>query len=418
MELSRFVRIIPKTDSTILFNTINSCIVECEHIWIPNQDVFLRQFSESELTYLNANQFFIDDGSALKLFYSPTEENVINITISLTEQCNLHCRYCYENDLTTRLVMKTDTVQKIIQYIEKVLESDQKIEMVCFDLIGGEPLLALDSISYLIEGMQQICGVGVHYQIETNGTLFTDQVRDILKDVETTINIALTPPEDHNFMRPFKNGTSTYSTILNNLIDSKDFFASSNHNLVIRYNANKNNSDRIDDFSEYLRDTLSYEFSLEIAPIINYSYNSMCNTLSPAEYSTWFLDKYFALTNDVFCPEKFLLLSRRNKGCTALKEHNIKIHPDGTLALCNAWVVGNRAGNINMLLSGITKENIFSPNFLSGNLDAECRMCKDLFLCGGKRFCRKEDQCHFVDFDIDEYIKMYTKGQSNSSEIV
>lgn len=407
IQLSKYVRVIFVKNHALLFNTINSCIVEVETT--KNCNLLFQGLSTSEIKYLKENDFFIDDKKAIEIFLEDSLSKTLNITISLTEQCNLQCRYCYENNLMFRAVMSFQTIDKIIQYIQNIINSNMHIELVSFDLIGGEPLLAIDKIEYLIAKIQSILNINTHYLIETNGTLFTDQVQKIFEDINLTVQITLTTPSDHNRMRPFKGGAPSYKIILQNLKNAYDFFVKAHHKLILRYNVNKSNIENFDSYITILKKSLHYPFSIELAPVINYSYNDYCDVLSSDDYSKWFLSKYFSITENAYSKERFLLSPKRRKPCMAYEPYNVKIHADGSLALCNAWVSDNRMGNIDMLLAGHKKEDIFLQYNLKKTLDHNCMICANLFLCGGKRLCFNNNPCHFVDFDIDTYIKLYAK---------
>lgn len=112
---------------------------------------------------------------------------------------------------------------------------------------------------------------------------------------------------------------------------------------------------------------------------------------------------------------RFLLPGKRYSSCTAYMPDDIKIHADGSLALCNAWIPQNRCGNIEWLLCGKTKKDIFSAGELyRPDVDNECYACPDLFLCGGKKICNRDNPCEFVDFDINRYIAQYVYGRKGN----
>lgn len=410
MKLSKYVHIVFEDKFTLLFNTINSCIVQLKPTTGGNIESLFDELSEEELCYLELNKFFISDEDALKLFFTVPRQPVLNITVALTERCNLHCRYCYQNDLISRLVMDRCTIDKIVTYISKVLSEHEYINEIHFDLIGGEPLMAMEQVRYLVNKMRNFTDVGIYYLLETNGTLFTDKAREIFDDVNLVAHITLTLPEDHNYVRPFKKEEckdDSFSVILNNLVEADSFFKKKNHQLALRYNLHKKNMDAFDDFLSMMREKLPYEFSVEVAPVIDYEYNEGCDALSTDEYSKWYLPKHFENRQGVFSCEKFLIPSTRCRQCVGYQPNNIKINPDGSLSICNAWVAGNRRGSIDMLLNGETKEGIFPECRHSQELDEECADCEFLFLCGGKRLCRGDNQCHFTDYDIDDYLVRY-----------
>lgn len=416
MKLSRFVRIVPSKTGVILFNTINSCIIELTQDYFSDGEIIWDRFSSDETTYLQENQFFIDDRTAIKKFQTSEPLTQITVILSLTEHCNLRCKYCYENDLRQKSIMSSDTIKKTVDYIASVIQNHPSLEEIHFDLIGGEPLLVVDSIAYLIKLMRPFSDKRVTYLIETNGTLFDINVQNILREVNATIHITLTPKEDHDMMRPFPGPISSYDMILSNLIAAKEFFENPDHLLALRYNVHRGNMEEFDEFISYMHKTLGYPFALETALIANYDYNDWQNPLSQDEYAPWNLSKIFEISDNMYSEERFFLNPKNCHPCIGYQPYSIKVHADGSLALCNTWKPINRQGNIDLLLSGMTKEQIFEESIPLRTLDDECMYCQDLFLCGGKRFCKGDDQCRFIDFDIDDYLKKYVKGRSDNNE--
>lgn len=407
MQLSKYVYILPLNSCVIIFNTINSCIVELETKYLKELNVLTEMLSKEESQYLIENKFFIDEADALNEFTSIDELNSLNIIISLTENCNLQCKYCYQNNLNSTNLIELQTIDKIIEYIKKVIYKNTNIKKIFFDLIGGEPLLAIKQIEYLVQSMGIFDNIDIYYQLETNGTLFTSNIRSIFENKNLIAHITLSMKYDHNNMRPYKNGNGSFSIILENLLQAKEFFLNPSHILAIRYNVHNNNYNDFDDFVTYIRSILSYPFDIETAPIINYEYNSLYNSMSEKSYKIWNLRKHFQYTQDPFSEENFKLTPTKYKQCIGYEKYNIKIFSDGTLGMCNAWFEKNRKGHIDLLLSGIPKENIFPECQYTNKIDYSCISCKDLFLCGGKRFCKVNNQCNFIDVPIKEYLQMY-----------
>ena len=89
------------------------------------------------------------------------------MTLALTGECNLRCRYCYQNAKSG--VRMPWTVLKAAA--DRVLESTSPRVDVIF--AGGEPLLAFDLIEQAVEYIERRrpAGLGVQFSLGTNGTL-------------------------------------------------------------------------------------------------------------------------------------------------------------------------------------------------------------------------------------------------------
>lgn len=100
------------------------------------------------------------------------------VTLILTEKCNLHCTYCYENHKSAR-TMSIDTAKKII-YDE--MTRDDFSEGVNIDFFGGEPFLNFEIIKELVEYIKS-SNFKKPYTVfaTTNGTLVHGEVQNWLK---------------------------------------------------------------------------------------------------------------------------------------------------------------------------------------------------------------------------------------------
>ena len=71
----------------------------------------------------------------------------MKVTLSLTHNCNLSCRYCYSGRKFEK-EMSFVTAQKIVDFAMNITPINQKIE---FSFFGGEPLLCFDLIKQIID---------------------------------------------------------------------------------------------------------------------------------------------------------------------------------------------------------------------------------------------------------------------------
>ena len=102
------------------------------------------------------------------------------VTLVVTNNCNLHCKYCYETH--NEGVMTLDTAIKIIDTELKCIDKDEIIE---FDFFGGEPFLNFTLIRDIYDYIKQqarYLGKKVHCFASTNGTLIHGEIQNWLHD--------------------------------------------------------------------------------------------------------------------------------------------------------------------------------------------------------------------------------------------
>lgn len=152
-----------------------------------------------------------------------------NKTISLivTKDCQLRCKYCYFIGKNSQEKMSFDIAKSAIDYIIDN-ESLFPEKRVFWEFIGGEPMLEvklIDSIcDYIteqtyIKGHKWFCSN--HFTIATNGINYgTKDVQKFISKHNHNLSIAITIDGTrikHDMNRIYKNGRGSYDTILKNI---------------------------------------------------------------------------------------------------------------------------------------------------------------------------------------------------------
>lgn len=403
MKLSNYVIKVHKKDETILFNTINSCIVAIEKDYINGDDINDNLMQE-HIKFLDSNYFFISDKDALDIFYSKKYiDDSFNLIISPTENCNFHCYYCYENNFDSKNKIEYNTINNIYAFMESMI-STNNINKLFIDFIGGEPLICKDKIIYIVDLFKNL-KIDKYYTIETNGSLLDERILDAFDNEKLVLSIPLTSEYDHNKLRKYMNDKDSYDDIMNNIINNKKYFKNENIKLSIRYNVNNENYLEFKQFYKYLKKLFDFQFSVDLAIINNYPFNNYKNELPINEYYKW--KNNIANTYEELKINDINTLNRvTNRGCFAYNGYGIKVYSDGALGLCNAWDFNKRRSNINNIKDGQSFKELFNDIFNkpTERLGKFCENCKYLFLCGGPRFCRGDNQCDFIELDIYDYI--------------
>jgi sulfatase maturation enzyme AslB (radical SAM superfamily) len=130
------------------------------------------------------------------------------VMLTLTENCNLSCIYCFEKTKTKK-VMDIQVAKDALTYEFQNSEGFDEIEI---DLFGGEPTLCIDLIKELVEWTHFQCFSKPYiFFLETNGTLVHGEFQKwLLRNREYVwagISIDGTP-DTHN-----KNRSNSYYNI-------------------------------------------------------------------------------------------------------------------------------------------------------------------------------------------------------------
>lgn len=184
----------------------------CETVKIAIVEENLLKISEFEMTYFNSNALSDE-----------VENNLEQITLELTEKCNLRCRYClYENDYdnmrnhgTTDMTL--ETAKAAIDYIFNHSKNRDKIAITFY---GGEPLLKLDLIKQCIEYVKgKNTDKTVNYSFTTNLTLINEENADYFGSIENLVILcSLDGPKDiHDSYRKDVHGAGSFDRAIRGL---------------------------------------------------------------------------------------------------------------------------------------------------------------------------------------------------------
>lgn len=108
-----------------------------------------------------------------------------HIELTITEMCNHKCKHCY--NAWREKTPKNDFFDK--RKINHILDELIKCQVTYVTLTGGEPLLCLDRMFYIIGELKEL-GIGVG--LNTNLSLMTDSIAKILKEKYHWENTILT----------------------------------------------------------------------------------------------------------------------------------------------------------------------------------------------------------------------------------
>lgn len=114
----------------------------------------------------------------------PKNKQTRFITLCVTESCNLHCSYCYENHKSARK-MGLATAKTIV---DKEFSSLKDDEFICLDFFGGEPFLNFETIKFVAEYLEKRYSKDRYVLFATtNGTLIHGEIQEWLKRQENFI---------------------------------------------------------------------------------------------------------------------------------------------------------------------------------------------------------------------------------------
>ena len=213
----------------LLFSTKKAASIRIPKAML--KDIEEGSISDEERTTLAEIGLLVDDPAAEReeMIRFLDELNSINTvfraTLVMNLDCNLACSYCFEGTRKGPYFMTRETADNLIAFIKAALTPTEKELRVTF--YGGEPLLSIERVMYLSEGLMTLArerGLRYSSSLITNGTLLTPSVVKRLTPLglKTAVVTLDGPQNTHNHCRPFKGGSGSFSTIIRNLKDVRD----------------------------------------------------------------------------------------------------------------------------------------------------------------------------------------------------
>ena len=260
-------------------------------------------------------------------------------------------------------------------------------------------------ILYLNDKLEKL-DIPVNYYMDTNGVLLKKEFISKLNNI--TFCITLSEKSDHDNLRITEGNIGTYDIIMKNIRDVQDVLDVS-HKMMIRYNVNHLNINRLEDFLKEIKDFKITD--IVVAYTDNYDNNVKTNELSYMQYKKWNSTKVIPLLIKYGYPVE---LPTSSYYCKGYERYSIKVFSDGRVGMCNAYDINKTKTTLNDIIEYYKKAHILKESFkeernLSKVIDNQCKKCKYLYICNGKYFCR-ENPCEFLDYDIEKYIKTYVEN--------
>lgn len=207
-----------------------------------NNDFFAVQCDLNKYIIFNADthKIFVYNGQ-LDSFSAPSKANseicksdqvtelkckdqLIGLTLCVSERCNLACKYCYANGgaydhSAIEQDMNAEDMKKVFHELLLVYPKG----ILNYTFFGGEPMLAFSAVKefseYVAEESEKIGLDKPHFSIVTNGTLITKEAWDFFNKMNFNVSISIDGNKSENdTMRVFAHSDkSVYDVIARNL---------------------------------------------------------------------------------------------------------------------------------------------------------------------------------------------------------
>ena len=184
------------------------------------------------------------------------------LILSLTNECNLACKYCFAETTKLRRTMTFETARKAI---DAMIERGRENSEYSIFFFGGEPLtkkaLVQQIADYAFEAIERKQNGKVRFLINTNATLIDDEIISLFRKYDFTVTVSLDGPRAyHDTNRTYASGKGSFEKVKENALLLKNNAIKTN----IRATFNPDIRDLVDVFAflESLEIPYSYAFTI------------------------------------------------------------------------------------------------------------------------------------------------------------
>lgn len=313
--------------------------------------------------------------------YSLEDYKTVFLSINITTNCNLRCRYCFADHAHPKNI----SLAEIKDCIRRFVFSNLTKKNIFVDLSGsGEPLTRLKDIVSIGDYCKELSnetGVNIVPQLITNGTLLNPKVTKLLQKHMVLFGVSIDGTKsNHDLNRCFQNGKPSYTIIEKNVkrIKNKQYVGAG---MVIDGNFSgdvlqcyKNLLSLLPTVSvKFARSSSLYDFSTNKANIMN-GYETLANYLTNQLLNNDF-KMFFAIINgdDIFgtylC--RIFLDNIVYRRCDVFNGRKC-LSFDGETSLCAPAIWLDQ------------EEMRLFMSLKSNNMMSYCNKCHARYVCGGE----------------------------------
>ncbi|NQE45187.1 hypothetical protein C5S31_04085 [ANME-1 cluster archaeon GoMg2] len=348
------------------------------------------------------------------------------LELAISDACNLGCTHCMHfknNEIPSRtgkaLNMSIDIAKTSIDtFVDVVRKAGNNKVRVHFG--NGEPLMNWKMLKYCLEYCSSINDISFSFAINTNLTLVTKEIAEVLKEYNVKISTSLDGlREGNDLIRVDREGKGTFDTIIEkfNLLKSINYPIDGFSITVTSKNFKHINANILDFAIEMGIKDISMDFDLVdttdipveqcVAKIIEMRRYAIQHGLN--FYGTWETPyRNLMLSSWLNSPHAF---------CPAMEGSTIAFGVDGSLKVCGH--TNSKIGTISQI------SDIFSPNSeyinliknrLPGN-NVTCTGCSIEGACAGQCHVTLESSrrnnklmmtmCEFMRLTTEQLLKEY-----------
>ncbi|MBI5443491.1 MAG: radical SAM protein [Deltaproteobacteria bacterium] len=195
--------------------------------WRSREPILLEAVSEPDRGVLEGFRdagLLVSAGAARTRAWSEPDPAAVplgTLVLEVAQACNLQCAYCYAGGGAyggEPRLLSPGLARRASRFL---VEASGEREEVTLVLFGGEPLLNAPALVAAVEEAERAAsaaGKRLVMSVTTNGTRFTPELVDFLREHRVNVSVSLDgPPRVHDANRRRADGQGTYAEVLRGL---------------------------------------------------------------------------------------------------------------------------------------------------------------------------------------------------------
>lgn len=206
----------------------------------PSEDLMMKLI-QHQMAYVCGKQYAVPTVEIKPTFF----------IIDITNRCNFDCIYCFRN-LNAKNVSASQIIE-ICQYILDYCVAEQ-VDHIMIQFWGGEPLLAMENIRLICDFFSKT-NLQVGYDLETNGSMVTDEIAKELFEKKIHVGVSIDGNEIlHNRQRRYYDKSGTFNQVRQGVAHLQRYYGNNLSGICVltKYNI-EHISEMIDSFVHELR---------------------------------------------------------------------------------------------------------------------------------------------------------------------
>ena len=392
-KLSRYNVLFERNGKKYLWNTFSDALIRLDASGLTYLDGFNGVDDNTDyFQILRDNGYIVDSrfdelGKVLfdeKATMLNDEPIGMHYTIAPGLGCNYNCSYCFEKDRKIHTEMTRDMQIKLCDFIINAAEKNKNLQQIGITWFGGEPLLYMDTISFISTRIMTYCrerGIRYNAGLVTNGRFLDPINAAMLQGFNvTSVQLAIDGTKDY-YVRKKGALPEDFDATINNVVASSDILP-----ITVRINVSDNYDEALK-LTEYLltNNKLDGKIQIYIAHVRDYDEEDMDKEQQSHKRFLSMEKRYFELFGK---GKKYSLESlsyikpkRRCTTCLSVCNPNYCIGPEGELYRCE-----HHFGKTEHIVGTIESGRFYAHDevyYLKHLHPAKCEECQIFPVCLG-----------------------------------